>query len=121
MKIGDKILIVAIIVFSIVGFAYSILRPTFPGDTVYIEVDGKLYEELPLSKDKTVTVRVDGGGYNVVEIKGGKVRISDANCPDRVCVRQGWIDRSGENIICLPHRVVVRISGRMKNVDQVTY
>ncbi|MDI6601178.1 MAG: NusG domain II-containing protein [Thermoanaerobacteraceae bacterium] len=121
MKIGDRILIAAVIIFSVAGFAYSILRPAMQGDTVYIEVDGKLYEALPLDQDKTVTVHVDGDGYNVVEIKDGRVRISDANCPDRLCVRQGWINEAGENIICLPHRVVVRIPGRMKNVDQVTY
>lgn len=121
MKKGDKVLIAAVIIFSVIGFAYSILKPAAPGDTVLIEVDGKLYETMSLNEDKTVTVHVDGGGFNVVEVKDGKVHIKDANCPDRVCVKQGWINETGENIICLPHRVVVRILGKLKNVDQVTY
>ena len=32
-----------------------------------------------------------------------------ADCPDKLCVRQGALDRNGV-IVCLPNRVVVRVS-----------
>lgn len=121
MKIGDKILIAAVIIFSILGFGYSILKPATPGDTAYIEVNGKLYEELPLNKDTEVTVHIDKDKYDVIEVRNGKVHVKEANCPDKLCIKQGWISDAGENIICLPFKMVVRIPGKMKNVDQVTY
>ena len=35
--------------------------------------------------------------------------VSDADCPDRLCVRQKAISRKGESIICLPHKLVILI------------
>ncbi|HBE87040.1 MAG TPA: hypothetical protein DDW53_19330, partial [Lachnoclostridium sp.] len=37
--------------------------------------------------------------------------ITEASCPDKVCVRTGKIHRSGELIVCLPNRVVITIEG----------
>ena len=47
--------------------------------------------------------------YNVVEIKDGKVSVTEASCKNQVCVRHGAISRTGESIVCLPNRLVVRI------------
>ena len=44
-------------------------------------------------------------------IEDGAARMEDADCPDQICVRQGKIRAQGETIICLPNRVVVRITG----------
>ncbi len=121
MKTGDKLLIAVVIIFSVCGLIYFTLNPAAKGSMVYIEVNGKLYETLSLDRDKTVTVHAAGDEFNVVEVKNGRARMIDANCPDRVCIKQGWINRAGESIICLPHRVVVRVPGEIKGVDQVTY
>lgn len=47
--------------------------------------------------------------YNVVEISGGSVRVSEASCKNQVCVHHSSISRPGESIVCLPNRLVVRI------------
>ncbi len=121
MKTGDKLLIAAVIIFSVCGFIYLALNPAAPGTTVYIEKNGKLYETLSLNQDKKVMVHVSEDDYNIVEVKNGKARISKTNCPDKVCIKQGWINKTGESIVCLPHKVVVRIPGEMQDVDEVTY
>ena len=41
---------------------------------------------------------------------GGRICVSEADCPDQVCVRQGWISNSVAPIACLPHRLVIEIS-----------
>jgi len=33
----------------------------------------------------------------------------DSACPDKLCVRSGWISRPKESIVCLPNRVVIEI------------
>ena len=35
----------------------------------------------------------------------------EANCGDHTCIRTGAISREGETIVCLPHRMVVRVEG----------
>jgi hypothetical protein len=32
-----------------------------------------------------------------------------ADCPDKLCIRQGIVSRSGERIVCLPNRVSITI------------
>ena len=70
--------------------------------------------------DKTTTVdlRIDqemvfenkDGDYNTVTVKDGKIAVTEANCPDQYCVRQGFCN-SGEQIVCLPHRLVISFLG----------
>jgi hypothetical protein len=50
------------------------------------------------------------GGYNIVTVKGGKIAVTEANCPDQYCVRQGFCN-SGEQIVCLPHKLVISFMG----------
>ena len=50
--------------------------------------------------------------YNTVEIKDGKVSVSEASCKNQICVKHSSISHSGESIVCLPNRLVVRIDSR---------
>ena len=38
------------------------------------------------------------------------VEMKEADCPDKYCVKQGKITRTRQNIVCLPHKVVVEIA-----------
>ncbi|HRR92028.1 MAG TPA: NusG domain II-containing protein [bacterium] len=53
-------------------------------------------------------------------MKNRKVRILSSPCPDKLCVKQGYISESGQVIICLPNRVVIKIEGRA-SFDALTY
>lgn len=48
---------------------------------------------------------------NVVEIKDGKVSVIDADCNNRACVKSNAISKKGEQIVCLPHKLIVVIKG----------
>lgn len=50
-------------------------------------------------------------GYNLVEIGDERVRVIEADCPDKIDVKQGYISRIGETIVCLPNHLVVEIKG----------
>ena len=70
--------------------------------------------------DKTTTVdlRIDqemvfeaaDGGYNAVTVKDGKIAVTEADCPDQYCVKQGFCN-NGEQIVCLPHKLVISFVG----------
>lgn len=57
------------------------------------------------------------GDYNLLEFKDGAVRIKEANCGDQVCIRQGWIYKDGQTIVCLPHKLVVEIKDQTGGAD----
>ena len=85
---------------------------TRTGERVTVYVDGRQQEVHALQEDGTFLIQDGAGNENLVVIENGTVRVEEANCPDRLCVRQGRISRSGVSIICLPHRVVVAVEGR---------
>lgn len=71
--------------------------------------DGVLIATLPLSVDTVMTVECKFG-TNVVTVRGGKIAVTEADCPDGYCVSRGFCSGGGE-IICLPHRLIIRFIG----------
>ena len=83
------------------------------GSMVLVDVAGKTVEKLDLHENRDVTIRGEFGVMHI-EVRQGKVRVSDADCPNRICVRTGWRSREGEVIVCVPNKTVVRIVGQTK-------
>ncbi len=92
--------------------AYLLLRrESVPAPVARITRDGALLEEIDLDKvDKPYSFTLeDGRGSNTVQVDQGRIRIAEADCPDQVCVNQGWISNGAVPIICLPHRLMIEI------------
>jgi hypothetical protein len=70
---------------------------------------------------ETFTVEDGEGGYNVITVEPGRIAVSDANCRDRVCVHYGWLSKSRIPILCIPHKLMIRISGSDGGPDAVSY
>ncbi|MCI8308034.1 MAG: NusG domain II-containing protein [Lachnospiraceae bacterium] len=108
MKRNDFILAAVIIIISV----FSIFAMRFfskEGDYVVITVDGVAYASFALSDDRVIRIGESGPDYNTINIEDKKVYISDADCPDRICVNHRPISKTGETIVCLPHRLSVTI------------
>ena len=104
--------------------AILVLRLTAPPAAwAVVYQDGEVVERIDLSgveEPFSFTVTAPGGGSNTVEVERGRVRVSRADCPDQVCVRQGWVSSAGAPIVCLPHGLVIEIEGGEDTVDAVT-
>lgn len=75
-----------------------------------------------LLQNETFTVTDSEGGYNLIMINEGTVQVTDADCPDKLCVKQRAINGHGESIICLPHKLVIQISsGKESGIDAMTH
>ena len=94
---------------AVLFIIFFALRGCGSGQKIVVKVDGEVYRECDLSRDEVFVVEGYQGGYNTVEIKDGKVSVTDAGCPDKVCVKTGKVSEPGQTIVCLPHRVVVEI------------
>ena len=66
----------------------------------------QLYGVYDLAEEQTIRI----GDTNVCEIRGGEVRMTEANCPDQVCVHSVPVSARGESIVCLPNHVVLRVT-----------
>ena len=81
--------------------------------------DGELlFQHLRLDKDQEVVL---SNGAMVVEVKEGRIRVKESDCPRRVCLHTGWIQHPGETIVCVPNKIVIEIeaSGSAPSVDAV--
>ncbi|MCR5625966.1 MAG: NusG domain II-containing protein [Lachnospiraceae bacterium] len=120
MKRNDLILILVILLLGIVSFIVISLRGT-RGEMVNIYVDGVQIGSYPLNEDREVLIE-GVGGVNTLVIKDGKADITDADCPDRLCVHQAPVDRDSASLVCLPHKVIVTVeSYKESEADQIAY
>lgn len=112
MKI--KMIVFLLIAAVAVSAAVLLLRGgSAPSPVARITRDGVLLEEIDLETvDQPWSFTLeDGSGTNTVQVEQGRIRISEADCPDQVCVNRGWISDSTVPIICLPHKLMIEIVG----------
>lgn len=108
MKKADFILIGAVLAVVCVLLLILYVPKNNVGAYVEIEVDGRQVQSLPLDENTSYDISTEYG-ENTLVIEDGYAFMSDADCPDRICVRHRKINKNGESIICLPHKVVVSI------------
>jgi hypothetical protein len=106
----DGALIIILMIAALIA-ALAVYLTHDKGSTAVVKVDGSVLYEFSLSEDVGLTVDGYMGGTNRIVIQDGKVSVTEADCPDALCVKTGSISRAGETIVCLPHRVVVEIKG----------
>ncbi|AKN34060.1 membrane protein [Clostridium carboxidivorans P7] len=126
MKKGDKIaavLIIALIVVSAISVFLYKQHIKSSHHIASIKQDGKVIKTIDLDtiKEKQeIKVPYNGNHFNIIEILPGKIRIKDADCPDKICVKTGWISEPGQSSVCLPHRLMITIEGKNAKVDQIS-
>lgn len=79
------------------------------GSKVIVISNDTVISELDMNSDITFTVEGDNGGYNVVSINNRSVKVGEASCPDKICVKHKAINNVGESIVCLPNKLIVII------------
>jgi hypothetical protein len=116
MKKREWILIASILALAVLLYlAFALVKQQ--GDSVIIRVDGQQVAQYSLSQDGEYALN---GGTNMLRIEDGKAYLTDANCPDHLCVKQGIVDENGETITCLPNRLTVTVqSDKQAEVELV--
>ncbi len=116
MKTRSWIAILAAVAAVCLGSSLWLLHADGEAEAVKVISEGKLLYTLPLSEDTQVEIVTDRG-KNVVTVKDGKVAVTEASCPDGICMGRGWCS-GGVQIVCLPNRLVLEFTGE-QTVDGV--
>jgi hypothetical protein len=71
--------------------------------------NGELIRTLDLEKDAPQIFTIEGDNHceNEIEVRQGSIAVISADCPDKLCVGQGFISDSRIPITCLPNRLVI--------------
>lgn len=106
-------LIIYLLIISIFSFGinYALSLEFKKGNKVEIYVNNDLKYVYPLQKNKkTYFINTDLGGVDV-EFIDMKVRVTSSNSPLKICVKQGFISKSGQTIIGIPDKLLLKITG----------
>ena len=103
MKKKEFIFIASVLAFALLLWGGMYLMRKSDYGSVRITVDGKEYGSYSLAKDQVIDI----GSTNVCEIKNGKIKMTEADCPDHLCISQKAVGNSGGTIVCLPNKVVI--------------
>lgn len=119
IKIFDIVLIVVLLLCGIGSSAY-IYNGNNAKKTVLIEVSGKSYGIYDLDTDRTI--EIEGPQSHItVNIENGAVHVSESGCPQQICKRMGKKSRINDIIVCIPNRMIIRITGKYKkNMEFIT-
>jgi len=117
---SDKILIFGLVTFA----CFLFMRSFFASDEVseaLIRVGNGPVQKVSLKMDRRIDIEGEKGRL-VIEVKDQRVRVVESSCFQKICVNTGWINRPGQNIICLPNKVLVTIEGKESfKIDGVSY
>ena len=109
--------LIVLMLFACTVFLRSAIAARTSSELLLVAVpsdpDGSVVSEYPLSQNRTVVLN-GSGGTNVLVIEDGTARIDKADCPDGLCCKTGKVSRSGQSIICLPHKLTVEITGEAR-------
>ena len=115
---NDLILVLALL--TAAAAVWGIVKLTAnTGEYAVVELDGKEIARYPLNEDTVAEIKTEDGHVNTLVIESGSANVISADCPDKLCVKQRPIKMAGESIICLPHKLVIRIEGE-SGVDAVS-
>ena len=104
---ADLVLIAALLLAA--GLLYLALNAgRSSGGWAVVRVDGEVTARYPLGENGSFSLN---GGSNTLVIEDGQAWISEANCPDKLCMGFGKIRYSGQVITCLPNRLTVTVEG----------
>lgn len=121
-KKGDVFVYMAALLLVFVFVFFAVIYPRNAGDVFYVYFEGEKIFSASLKEDAEYLFYIDGNkgyvvpvrkidciSYNVIEVKGGKVGVREADCPDGTCKMQG--KKNWGEILCLPHKMRIVVKG----------
>lgn len=105
---GDILLLAGIVIVCMTALIiWNVTRKT--GAYAKVMVDGEAVKLMPIDEEAAYVYEDGEGCTNTIVTNNGRVEVTEANCPDKICVNHSAIHSVGETIICLPHKLVIEI------------
>lgn len=117
----NKVLVGICVGLFLVGLIGSVWVLSLPqGTQVNIIQDGSVLYSFDITDTDNQTIDIAyGDRFNTIQIENGKIRVLDADCPDKTCVHMGWLETGTLPIVCLPNHLVIEFSNTEEGIDAV--
>lgn len=111
MKKKDLIIVFAALILALGLYAVSQMSLGGAASSVVVMLDGEVVLRRPLAIEDSYEFEQGDGSRNVIRVEDGAVYMLEANCRDGLCIRQGKMKNAAKTIVCLPHNLVVQLTG----------
>jgi hypothetical protein len=122
MKRSDRITgVVILIAVILVSISWIVIHRT-RGTVAVVRVDGKVVATVDLTLREPQTLHITGvlGPLVIAADGNGSIRVTEATCPDQICVHTVPARSPGDQIICVPNHMVITIEGKGTGIDALT-
>ena len=123
--LGFSVLLLVLLLGSIIALLLPQKAPE--GYIAEIYQSGIRIHSLSLSdvqESYTFTIEDGNGHVNEIEVRPDSIGIVSASCPDKLCIKQGFITDSRLPVTCLPNKIVIWLrpaSDADSEPDIITY
>ncbi len=108
IKIGDLVIVIVVL---ILGFIPVLTAKNNKPDQYSIIINGVEIMQIPADVDTTVTISAPLGKV-IISVQDYRAKIVESNCPTKICIRTGYIDKVGESIVCVPNSLIIIAQGK---------
>lgn len=117
---GDA-LVALIIVAAALCSLLALPKTRGDGLTALVTVNGSTVWSCSLAHAaEPIRYEVEGEYPLTLEVSDRGVRVVEASCPGEDCRHTGLISKAGQQIICLPNRMVITLQGGTPSYDAMT-
>ena len=117
LKAGDFALSAVILAIAVANLAVFIHRDT-GNATAQIIKDGTVVREIKLADvQNRIEIKLEGKQNIFITAERGRIHFEEADCPDQVCVRTGWLSKPGQTAACVPGGILIKITGEDSDTD----
>lgn len=111
MKRNDFVIVISVMLIAFIWWFVQDCLLKKDGSEIVVSQNGEIIGTYSLFEDTELVFDAAEGGCNHLVIQNGQASMSEADCPDKLCVKQKAISKNGESIICLPHQLVIEVRG----------
>ena len=109
MKRNERIIIVILLVISLIALLFFKFNKSASRKVSVKDADNNILLSFDLYEDNIYEIKGKYGVFHI-EVKDGKCRAIDVDCPNQICVHTGWISENNPlPIVCIPNGIMVLI------------
>lgn len=103
-----ELVVLAVLLLAAAAAGLRFFLGRTPGTWAVVRVEGREIARYSLTQDGVYPLN---GGTNVLTVENGSAAVTQADCPDKICVEQGRVRYTGQCITCLPNKLTVTLEG----------
>ena len=108
---GDGLLLALCLLIILGGFLFFRQEGEHKALQAEITVEGELCRRIELAGHKgKENIEINTSrGRNIIQVEDESICVLEADCPDKVCVKTGRLEKAGDTAACLPHKLLLEV------------